>query len=261
MGSIREAGEGDKSACEMCEETHRRHTMSPPPSAGDTAFIICQEGRRRRGNNNRNNNNRETTERQANGVSLRFIQIWPRLGGPSNFRQKRTSLLIRRRCDVGPDAPLRPFSNRFVSFCLCPSIRPNRSIDDGDVRGQQRRRFWSSSSSPSSYSSLQGPSLGRKINQEWWTDLSRVIDDSRRLPLLWLGSIRITACVCLCIHVHLLLIHLPTRFLFFFFSFCWLSFHVFCFFSSDVVVDINIYRFLSLPPSVCLCVFVGCSRM
>jgi hypothetical protein len=34
----------------------------------------------------------------------------------------------------------------------------------------------------------QGPAVGRKINQEWWTDLSRVIDDSRRVPLLWLYS-------------------------------------------------------------------------
>lgn len=34
----------------------------------------------------------------------------------------------------------------------------------------------------------EGPAVGRKINQEWWTDLSRVIDDSRRVPLLWLDS-------------------------------------------------------------------------
>lgn len=51
----------------------------------------------------------------------------------------------------------------------------------------------------------EGPAVGRKINQEWWTDLSRVIDDSRRVPLLWLDSTHDTSttsfslfffCVC-----------------------------------------------------------------
>lgn len=41
----------------------------------------------------------------------------------------------------------------------------------------------------------QGPAVGRKINQEWWTDLSRVIDDSRRVPLLWLYSTHKDLCL------------------------------------------------------------------
>lgn len=84
--------------------------------------------------------------------------------------------------------------------------------------------------------STRGPAVGRKINQEWWTDLSRVIDDSQPSPLLWLGSTHLTVTLSLSFLIHLLLI----------------IFYVFCF--STICINIYLFpgRFLNIVVVVVL---------